>query len=120
MKKQIFIGALALIMVTACQNQTEEIAKNDPENAINAIKRDAKKPSARMGEPADTSLDPPGPNDAIISCHTPYSGVTGNSCVWSGGKLFNVSWVTTPLLDGPRSTLITTYTATQVSTCNCN
>ncbi|MEF9476760.1 hypothetical protein OWR28_02455 [Chryseobacterium sp. 1B4] len=120
MKKQIFIGALALITLAACQNEREDITQDNSEIAVQMVKNDAKGQSSRAGIPKDESLEPPGPNDAVISCHTDYAYPTGNSCVWVNGMQFRVTWTTVYVANTSSASYPEKiYEAKQVSFCGC-
>ncbi len=114
MKKSIFIGALALITLAACQNEREESSpkiEEKAEMAINAIKLDSKDP-AYYARPAQM--------EASIDCHTNYAGSTGNSCVWVDGMLFNVTWYTNQVATTHGATYSEkVYSAELVSFCHC-
>ncbi|MDR3026028.1 hypothetical protein [Chryseobacterium sp.] len=116
MKKTIFIGALALITLAACQNEREDSTPNVEEKsemAINAIKLDSK--GLLGGESSK-----PAQMEAFIDCHTNFAGSTGNSCVWVDGMLFNVSWYTNQVATTSGANYSEkVYSASQVSFCSC-
>lgn len=122
MKKLFFIGALALISLAACQNETsnpDELQalkiEQAGKNAVNFIKRQS------ASQKSDVSTDPIGPNDAVIDCHQAYALPSGHACVWSNGFLFKVSWTTMIIHSTPD--YINTekvYYSERVSFCNCN
>ncbi|MCQ9638629.1 hypothetical protein MP478_04440 [Chryseobacterium sp. WG14] len=134
MKKLFLIGAFALIALSACQNEsneviptaskTEEMAAKpsnfereltEEEKAINLVKFAIVNPDA-LSKPTPDPLAP------SVVCHTDYSSGTGYSCVISGGQLFRVSWTHYITQPGGNTVLVTidpVWTAVRVTVCNC-
>jgi len=109
MKKSIFIGAMALITLAACQKESNELQNEvQKEKAEIFVKTMTKQTSE--GRPAQID------NSVYVQCNTDWQNITGTSCIWSGGMLFQVGWSTIPL-DGGGVTHA--YSTQQVSHCSC-
>ncbi|WPO89901.1 hypothetical protein [Chryseobacterium sp. HR92] len=115
MKKSIFIGALALITLAACQNEREESTpkvEERAEMAINAVKIDSKDPSiSNTGRPAQP--------EASIECHTSYFDNWGVACVRVNGQMYQVRWSPAQKEPGSNEPAQMSYSATAVSSCSC-
>ncbi len=134
-----------LASLTACQNENSNDEFLTTPSGTQKI--ESKSTTAREGDQSTTLELLGAPNDevllrsaennisvnelvitdrrAYIACHTNYLSFQGNSCVYSGGFLFMVSWEPTtgygnmPQLDPDTGQPFLNYTATQVTTCNC-
>lgn len=132
MKNLFFIGAFALVMLSACQNESNEVIPTasktddmaakpsnfareltDEEKAINIVK-------FALVNPDVLSKPTPDPLAPSVVCHTDYSADTGFSCVVSGGLLFRVSWTHTVYFgEYGMSTIDPVWEAVRVTVCNC-
>lgn len=111
MKKSIFIGALALITLAACQNEREDVTKENSEIAINVVKRYASGLASK--EPPSLS------NDVAIQCHTSYFDSWGVACVSVNGQMYRVTWSPGQKDPGSNEPAQTSYSSTKVSSCSC-
>ncbi|MGE8528488.1 hypothetical protein [Chryseobacterium rhizosphaerae] len=134
MKKLFFIGAFALIMLSACQSEnneviastskTEEMAAkpsttgrelSNEEKALNLVK-------FALVNPDVLSKPTPDPIAPSIVCHTDYNSPIGNACVSYAGGLYRVSWTNLKYVDGIPYPFVmpeSEWTSVGVATCNC-
>lgn len=113
MKKSIFIGALALITLAACQNEREESTPKVEEKAkiaIEAVKLDGKDPSA-LAKPAQM--------ESSIECHTSYYDNWGTACVSVDGQMYKVTWSPGQKSPGSNEPGETSYSAVKSASCSC-
>ncbi|KPE51010.1 hypothetical protein [Chryseobacterium indologenes] len=93
MKKLIFIGAMALTMLAACQNENNEVFSTEKtetqKTASKTVIDDAAvlnsvKPLLEANQLAR--------GKAEIMCHTDYLADSGSACVYNEGYMFQVTW----------------------------
>ena len=120
MKKSIFIGALALITLAACQNESNEVSLNHEKKSHENLSKGANEadllasvisiiPAGAQGKPAP-----------YIVCHTDWTAHQGTSCVINGDGIYQVTWTNGFGINSNGQTVpATIYTPTAVTSCGC-
>ncbi len=120
MKKSIFIGAMALITLAACQNETNELQNQvqKTEEAQRSAGSNANESDLLNSVKGASGYD--SRRAAYIVCHTNWLHASGSSCVINGDGIYQVTW-TTVYSTTPSGTPYpeTHYTATPTSSCGC-
>ncbi|MEE6130241.1 hypothetical protein V2E39_22775 [Chryseobacterium arthrosphaerae] len=122
MKKSIFIGAMALITLAACQNESNEL-QNEVKKT-EELQRGTEDLSDLAKEVVLADVNgyaaKLGPNSAFISCHDNYNNPNGNACVWVNGQQYNVIWTTMgEVSESGHIFYETNYYAEPASHCSC-
>ncbi|GEJ46042.1 hypothetical protein [Chryseobacterium sp. ON_d1] len=120
MKKSIFIGALALITLAACQNESNEL-QNEVQKTEEAQRRAGSNAneadllnSVKRASGYDSRRTP------YIVCHTDWTALQGTSCVINGDGIYQVTWTNGFEINSNGQTVpATIYTPTKVTSCGC-